>query len=463
MNSTSHYVSFIEVQPPLLPAALEVELVGSGNVSVCDTLEIEAVVSSSRRVEYSWSCLPPCPSDFDARLRSLTGPKFVTGASVLPTGVSLTVVVTVSTFLGASTSSEPMLIFIHPSPLPSVLISPSAKKLQRQDFLELSAVCNFASCTTEFERITFAWSVQTKAPLSDAVVRLIQSAKQSVLLLQPYSLISGYDYDFSVSIRTKSLENSAGVTITVLPGELVAVIDGGSRTLSNRDLILLDGSRSKDSDADRGSVESLLYCWTCQLVRESELDACVFTSGPLLGKLFIPPCVPVVTVSLHNITSTSTDKFVFNLLLRSKDGRISSDSVILSLSANPGALLDVYVRSSCLGDICKDSDVIILSANVSSSFSYKWAVLNSPKLAGSLNFDDSNNILRFQPMVLPPGDYEFSCIITDSRQISGHSSIKIQVISSPKGGRCQYSLPSAPSTTSIVSCSGWNTLFPPLR
>jgi hypothetical protein len=462
-NSATSFTSSIEVQPPLNPVALDVDIFGPGNMSVCDTLEIEAVVSSSRSVKYSWSCLPPCPNDFDSRLRSLTGPKFVTSASLLPTKVPLKVLVTVSTFLGALSSSEPLLIYVHPSPLPSVSISPSAKKLQRQDFLELSAICAFSSCTAEYERMTFAWSVETRAPLSESVVRLIQTAKQSVLLLQPYSLISGYDYDFSVSIRQNSMENSAVVTITVLQGQLVALIDGGSRTLSNRDLLVLDGSRSIDSDANRGSSERLQYCWTCQWKRGNDLESCKYTVGALFGTFFPLPCIPIVNVALQNITSTLTEKFVFSLIVRSFDGRVSSDSVTLSLPADTGPSLDVYVRSSCVADVCRDSDSIVLSANLSLSFTYKWTLVHSPKLATTLSFDGSNNLLRFQPLALPPGNYEFSCVITDAKQISGQSAIKFRVVSSPKGGRCQNSVPVAPSTASIVSCAGWSTLFPPIR
>jgi len=135
----------------------------------------------------------------------------------------------------------------------------------------------------------------------------------------------------------------------------------------------------------------------------------------------------------------------------------------LSLSSHPDvASLDVYIRSSCDADICKDSETIVLTANVSLSFTYKLTLVHSPKLESSLNFDSSNSLVRFQPMDLPPGNYEFTCVITDSKLASGQSSIKFQVAASPKGGSCQCSIPSAPSTTSLVTCSGWNTLFPPL-
>jgi hypothetical protein len=454
-------ISSIEVQPSFQPAVLDVELVGPGNVSVCDTLELEAVVSLSRSVVYSWSCLQPCPQDVVARLQSVSGPRFVASASTLPAGVSLSFIVTGSTFLGASSSSDPIHVYIHSSPLPRVSISPSAKKLLRQDFLELTAISAFASCTVDFERVTFAWTIQTKAPISNGVLRLIQSATQSVLLLQPYSLISGYDYVFTVSIKKDSLENSASVTVTVIPGQLMAVVDGGSRNVSANDLVVLDGSRSVDFDANRESRESLSYCWTCDRIRGTDLEPCKYTNGPFFGTSLQLPCTQVIQFGLQNITSTYTDQFKFSLILRSSDGRVASDSVILSLS--PEAPLDVYIRTICIAKICKDSESIVLTTNVSLSFSYKWTLVYSPKLESTLNFDSSNSLLRFQPMALPPGNYEFRCVITDFKKSSGQSSIKFQVSASPKGGSCQCSLPLAPSTTTLVSCSGWNTLFPPLR
>ncbi len=245
--------------------------------------------------------------------------------------------------------------------------------------------------------------------------------------------------------------------------QLVAVIDGGSRTVTDRDLVVLDGSRSIDFDASPGSRELLLYCWTCHRVRGNDLEPCTFTKGPLFGTLLQLPCKQVIQLGLQNITRFSTDRFKFSLILRSSDGRVVSDSIVLSLASDPGASLDVYIRSSCIAKICKDTDTIILTTNVSSSFVYKWTLLYSPKLASTLNFDSSNSLVRFQPMALPPGNYEFSCVITDSKMFSGLSSIKFQVAASPKGGSCQSILPLAPSTTSFVSCSGWNTLFPPLR
>ena len=133
-----------------------------------------------------------------------------------------------------------MHIYIHPSPVPSVSISPSTNTLQRQDFLELVALTAFASCTVDFESITFSWSVKSKAPLSDTALCLIQTTWQSVLLLQPHFFIggdSGFDYEFCVFIKKGSLQNSADVIVAVLPGKLIAVIDGGSRTVSIRKLI----------------------------------------------------------------------------------------------------------------------------------------------------------------------------------------------------------------------------------
>jgi hypothetical protein len=462
-NLGAFNTSSIEVQPPLQSAALDVELIGPGNISVCDLLELDAVVSFSRSLVYSWSCLPPCPLDVDAHLRSVTGPRFVASASTLPTGVSLAFLVTVTTFLGASASSEPLYIYIHSSPLPSISISPSAIKLLRQDFLELTAISAFASCTVQFERVTFAWSVQTKAPISDTVNRVIQSATQSVLLLQPHSLIGGYEYHFRVSIKTDAMKNSAGVRVTVLPGKLVALVDGGSRTVSTRDLVVLDGSRSFDFDANRGVGQNLHYCWTCQRSFGNDFEPCKYTQGPLFGTLLQLPCLQVIRVSLQNITTSFADRFKFSLILRSIDGRIDSDYVTLSLSSYPDTSLDVYIRSSCDADICKDSESIVLTANASVSFTYKWTLVHSPKLESPLKFDSSNSLVRFQPMDLPPGNYEFICFITDSKLATGQTSIKFQVAASPKGGSCQCSIPSAPSTTSLVTCSGWNTLFPPLR
>lgn len=462
-NSGNSNAVPMEVQPPLQPASFDVQLVGSGNVSVCDTLKLQAVASLSRSLVYSWSCLPPCPQDFDTLLRSLTGPNFVADASTLPVGVPLTLTVAVSTFLGASSSSQPLRIYVDPSSVPSVSISPSAKKLLRQDFLELSAICTFASCTVDFERITFAWSIQTKAPLSDTTIRLIASAAQSVLLLQPYSLISGFDYEFSVAIKKGSLVNSAGVAVTVLPGQLTAFIDGGSRTVSLRDSFVLDGSRSTDSDAIGGLSTGLRYCWTCHRLRGNDAQPCRFFNGPLFGTPVVLPCLSVIKFSMQNITEIQTDLFVFTLTLQSSDGRIDSDSIALSLSSDSRAPLDVYVRSSCVANVCKDSDSIVLSTNVSLSFSYSWNLVQSPKLVSSLSFDPSSSVLRFQPMALPPGNYEFRCAITDAKELSGQSSIKFQVAAAPKGGRCLCSFPIAPSTSSLVSCSGWNTLFPPLR
>jgi len=383
----------------------------------------------------------------------------VAKASTLATGVHLLVHVTVTTFLGASSTSEPLHIYIHPSPIPSVSISPSTNTLQRQDFLELVALTAFASCTVDFESITFSWSVKSKAPLSDTVLRLIQTARQSVLLLQPYSLIGGFDYEFSVLIKKGSLHNSADVIVTVLPGKLIAVIDGGSRTVSIRKLISLDGSQSVDFDANRGMAEHLNFCWTCRVVRRTDSVPCQYTSG----LPFHLPCNKIIQFSLQNIATSSVERFMFSLILQSSSGRSASDSVILSLSPDHQESLVVYIRSSCVANICKMSDSIILATNASLSFSYKWTLEHSPKLISSLNFDSSNSIVRFQPMQLPPGNYEFKCVVTDSKQSSGKSSIKFQVVPSPRGGSCRYSLPQSPASAIIVSCSGWNTLFPPLR
>jgi len=54
------------------------------------------------------------------RQRSLTGPNFVADASMLPVGVPLTLTVAVSTFFVASSSSQPLRIYVDPSPVPSV-------------------------------------------------------------------------------------------------------------------------------------------------------------------------------------------------------------------------------------------------------------------------------------------------------------------------------------------------------
>jgi hypothetical protein len=466
-NPMADDLSPIVVQPPLQVATFNVELVGPGNVSACDVLEIDVVVSSSRSLMYYWSCIPPCPSDFEGMLRTITGPKFMAQASTLPRGIPLIVRVAVSTFLGAVAMSDPLYVFVHAAPLPSVFISASSKQILRKDFLELSAICSFASCSIDYEQISFAWSVETKAPISESVLEMIQNTTQSVLLLQPYALISGYTYKFSVSIKNEQRVNAADVVVTVVPGKLIPIIDGGSRTVSAHRPLVLDGSRSFDSDAQLSAVDDLKYCWTCQQVFGSILEPCTYSRGPHFGNSLLLPCLPVIKIGFQNITRTFSDRFIFKLILQSNDGRIASDFIFISASSNFDALLDVYLRINCDSNVCKESETIVLATNFSSSFSYRWTILDSPKFSASVNYDASNSVVRFRPMDLPPGNYEIGCVVFDglfgSNSVSGQSSIKFQVVASPKGGRCDYSHSVANSPTFLVSCSRWSSFFAPLR
>lgn len=243
------------------------------------------------------------------------------------------VTLTLTNFLGKQSSRTASFIYDGQGiNTPSVnILGSSEVTITPHTSLQLQSNATVSSCldsSTLSSSLTFAWTVYDAdgAVLPD----LISASKNPrFFALASYQLTAGKIYTVTVTVSVPASvlyaasSASASATISVVDGDVVAVIDGGSVQRISEDRTL-DGSSSYDENESLSSSSSLLFFqWTCEIASLANFgDDCayIFASTSLLN-------TSQVTVAYDSL-STDVDYNVYLTVLSTADTTRSATSTV---------------------------------------------------------------------------------------------------------------------------------------
>uniref|UniRef100_A0A6I8N4K5 Polycystin 1, transient receptor potential channel interacting n=1 Tax=Ornithorhynchus anatinus TaxID=9258 RepID=A0A6I8N4K5_ORNAN len=277
--------------------------------------------------------------------------------------------------------------------------------------------------------------------------------------------VGDYCFVLAVSFGDTPLSRTTRANVTVLPGRLVPLVDGGSYRVwsSARDLVL-DGGRSYDPDLEDGDQTPLTFEWSCVASSKSRTGGCSLNT-PL-------PQKSVVTVPARVLDAG--EKYTFALTIHKPGRNPERTNQTVLIRRGPVPILSLQCVS------CKAQSVYEVSK---SSYVYlEGTCLNCPPgtVRGSwsaqtfgnrsLVLDESTTTtgsagmrLVLRQGVLRDGEgYTFTLrLLGPSGQVEGLASIDLFPNRPPFGGSCRLS-PQGPVTALTTrvhfECTGWRDL-----
>ncbi|OQR92705.1 transmembrane protein [Achlya hypogyna] len=266
-STLSMPASFVAIQTPVTPPVPIVSVTGPQNLGSCDDLYLDGRSSSGsggRGMQWVWNVTnAPTLAPVLAALGTTAQTLSIPSASLVP-GATYFFSLTCTNFFGATSSSGLMAITKGSMPLPLVTINgPSIVQLLRSSALSLSSTASPATCgSTDVSTIglTFQWYVGPSGGAAQVVTSLSRNPRQLQLPARTYGY-GTYTVTVFVAVTGQPMQNNtASVTVQVVPSNLVAIITGGSRTVGNQNDLVLNGSTSYDPDMP---TTALLHMWQC--------------------------------------------------------------------------------------------------------------------------------------------------------------------------------------------------------
>lgn len=266
---------------PAQPTAPSVELAASSTtVGVCDNLLLDgssSYGSGGRSMAFKWSVVMengyavenislPFQMASDA-MGGMGAQSVMVPSSAMVQGSIFTVTLEATNFLGLVDSKSVTISKLAvPAPVISIqgadsVVSTHSSKLQ---LMATASLPEMSCVVTDLSnaKMDFFWDETTgqfQGPLAAT------SKNPRVFVALPGTLKTGLTYTFRILGRmsdSPSVNNSASVTVVVVPQPVEARIKGGAHRQIGLDLDFnLDGSSSYDADADS---TPFTYGWTCE-------------------------------------------------------------------------------------------------------------------------------------------------------------------------------------------------------
>ena len=202
-------------------------------------------------------------------------------------------------------------------PTASIIGGSTMREHERSRVLRVRASAAFPVCGGEarIDKLTFSWKVTRNGAQEYELVS--GSPDRSLFSLPAYTLETGGTYTLTATVGREgsSLVAIASIDVTVVPGELSAVISGGkNRVLIPNKFLSLDGSASIDA-AVQGTLgeaavtDNYAFEWSCLQLAPGPATSCddIFEVTP--GEM----TTPYVRVNYLNTVAGSVAKAQFTL------------------------------------------------------------------------------------------------------------------------------------------------------
>ncbi|MBN3308044.1 PKD1 protein, partial [Amia calva] len=273
--------------------------------------------------------------------------------------------------------------------------------------------------------------------------------------------LGNYCVIFSLSYKGIPLRKSIQLHLSVVPGKLVPIIDGGTfRIWSKTQDLLLSGEKSYDPNLGPENQSPMSYSWDCLLSSQTPPLGCSLDFGFTEPLLVIP----------ENKLETDME-YTFRLTVR-KPGmspESTNQTVLVKNGRIPMVSLEcVSCKAQSVYEVSQSSYVYLAgtcSNCLDNSHTGRWTALNSnneslilDKSTTTTEMDGMNLVLR--QGILKDGDaYIFSLHVTDPMMDSeGVASIQLRPNLPPAGGSCTLhpgNTASALTTKVQFNCSGY--------
>jgi hypothetical protein len=331
---------------------------GPESIGQCDSLylDLSASTGSGGRSWVSKSITVAGSNGNVTALQSFLTNRYL--ASSVPTaipsglmqaGSTYTFTVTLCNFVGGCGQTKKTVSMLAGSAPLVAVIGPSVRSMHRNSSLSLTSNAFVSGCNGGIvtEGLSYQWS------LAPTVVSGSVSKDPSVLLLNSYVLSSNsiYTVTLTVTIASTGVYSSTSVQVLVLTGDIIPVLPGGSsrsvRTLSS---ILLDASKSVDTDVAGGLVGTaagLKFSWSCVQTTPTISSSCILqTNGTSILLAYAP-------ASAANTSSTMT------LLLRDSTGTRSAQTRVTVSVVTPVTPI-VTISNSSTGKVNPGTKLLLV-------------------------------------------------------------------------------------------------------
>ncbi|XP_051825452.1 polycystin-1 isoform X2 [Antechinus flavipes] len=274
--------------------------------------------------------------------------------------------------------------------------------------------------------------------------------------------VGDYCFVFVVSFGDTPLSRSIQANVTVTPGRLVPIIDGGSyRVWSNTRDLVLNGGKSYDPNLEDGDQTLLSFHWACVSSSKSHPGGCPLNFGPRGSSM--------ITIPKERLEAGV--EYTFNLTVW-KAGRkeeVTNQTVLIRNGLVPIVSLEcVSCKAQSVYEVSKSSYVYLEGTchNCSSgSKRGRWAAQTFSNK--SLVLDESTTSTGSSGMrlvlrrgVLRDGEgYTFTLTVLGcSGEEEGFASIDLFPNRPPIGGSCRlfpHEAVKALTTKVHFECTGW--------
>ncbi|XP_036595473.1 polycystin-1 [Trichosurus vulpecula] len=274
--------------------------------------------------------------------------------------------------------------------------------------------------------------------------------------------VGDYCFVFVVSFGDTPLSRSIQANVTVTPGRLVPIIDGGSyRVWSNTRDLVLDGGKSYDPNLEDGDQTLLSFHWACVSSSKSHPGGCPLNFGPRGSS--------VITIPKERLEAGV--EYTFNLTVW-KAGRkeeVTNQTVLIRNGLVPIVSLEcVSCKAQSVYEVSKSSYVYLEGTchNCSSgSKRGRWAAQtfsNKSLILDESTTSTGNSGMRLvlRRGVLRDGEgYTFTLTVLGcSGEEEGFASIDLFPNRPPIGGSCHlfpHEAVRALTTKVHFECTGW--------
>ena len=412
-TSNSNLPSTVTISAPLDPVSPIPIIIMPQEVSICDnvTISISKSVGSGGRgwKEVAWKVFTADGeevSDVADYLNSdgLAWPTLSSGSTsavslpikLMPPGNVYVFVLTLTNFFGLSgTGSSSIKVISNSIPLVTIAEG-NYVTMKKSDDLKLHARAFFPSCPgIQPQQLQFTWILYRENALNVKIRNQASQASNFYVPADSFEVEVNYFVELVVINSETKDRTSAYVTISVVQGDIVALISGGSlNSITPFTQFILSGNNSYDEDSG-----PLSFTWSCFQLKP------IASSCPGFGNLVVSSSTLLIP---KNFSMPST-MFLF-LLTVYDDTRVSIASVEVS-TGSLGSQLPAIMLSDLEFDF-RPSDLIInpnqdtiLQSNIlySSMLKLEW---RSPTLGLTLStvnasLSAADNSVSFNYRLIP--------------------------------------------------------------
>lgn len=326
----------------------------------------------------------------------------------------------------------------------------------------------FASSSLSTSRVTW----------SNVNLNATNTAKDPRVFHVPRALLeAGRTYRFTIEAYMKTVSaaatSTATVTVVVNAGALSAVLNGGDRTVGDKDFLTLNGSASVDPD---NSIDPFTFSWACtDITNSSAIASCVNSTAsinansPILLDLAVPSTNSTLTIA--PFTLQLKRKLNFTLTVAKQSSSLLRQAVVsTTIWTISGSSPQIQLTPSASKIV--SSSRLVLTTQISSAYPYTtwWSQdqgdlsLPDGSKANASNSSDAfslplttatNGIAKNK---LTPGlTYVFRLTATDIVGNIGFGVVSVVVNAPPSSGQVAV-VPEAGyamQDTFTLTCSQW--------